>query len=75
MLVFGLHSHSHDRPSDLSDASCPKCKQWPPNSQKIKCSFSDYVQLLMISRVIRVMKVAPNAEIWPPNENEIKNWI
>ena len=27
MFIFGLHSTSDDRPSDLSDKSHPKCKQ------------------------------------------------
>ena len=52
MLSFGLHSTSDDRPSILSDESQPKCKKRPLSHQKIKCSFLDYVQLLMIGRAI-----------------------
>ena len=48
MLIFGLCSTSDDWPSDLSNKSQPKCKEWPPRSSKMKCLFLDYVQLLMI---------------------------
>ena len=47
MLVFGLHSTSDDRLSDLSDESQPKCKKRPPKSSKNQmlifglCSTSD----------------------------------
>ena len=34
MLIFGLHSTSDDRPSDLSDESQPKCKKRHPKSLK-----------------------------------------
>ena len=34
MLIFGLHSTSHDWPSDLSDESQPKCEKRPPKSSK-----------------------------------------
>ena len=34
----------------------------PANCQKMKCSFLDYIQLLMIGQAIQVMKVTPNAE-------------
>ena len=52
MLIFRLHSTSDDRSSNPSHKSHPKCKKkkkWLPNHQKMKCSFLDYVQLLMIS--------------------------
>ena len=52
MLVFGLHSTSDTEPSYLSDESQLKCKKGPLSHQKMKCSFLDYVQLLMISRAI-----------------------
>ena len=52
MLIFGLHS-TFDWPGDLSMESQPKCKKRPPkSSKKMKCSFLDYVQLLMIGQVI-----------------------
>ena len=47
MLVFGLCSTSDDRPG-WSINSNPVCH--PSPAKKIKCSFSDYIQLLMISR-------------------------
>ena len=62
MLIFGLHSTSDDRPSDPSDESWPKCKKGPLSLQKMKCSFLDYIQLLMIGQVIQVMKVDQNAK-------------
>ena len=55
MFVFGLHSTSDDRPSDLSKKHRPKCKKnekGPLSHRKIKCSFLDYVQLLMIGQAI-----------------------
>ena len=49
MLIFRLPSTSDDRLSDLSNESRPKCeKKGPLSHQKMKCSFLDYVQLLMI---------------------------
>ena len=45
--MFGLHSTSDDRPSDLSSESRPKCKKRPPKSSKNEmlifglCSTSD----------------------------------
>ena len=65
ILIFGLHSTSDDRLSNLSDKSQPKCKKGPLSHQKIKCSFLDYVQLLMICRVIWVTKVNCNANKGP----------
>ena len=52
MLVFGLCSTFDDWPSDLSNESQPKRKKGPLSHKKMKCLFMDYVQLLMISRVI-----------------------
>ena len=47
MLIFGLRSTSDDRPGWLMDSN-PICH--PSPAKKIKCSFLDYVQLLMIGR-------------------------
>ena len=52
MLIFGLHSTSDAWPSDLSKKRQLKCEKWPPNCQKMKCSFLDYFQFLMISQAI-----------------------
>ena len=51
MFIFGLHSTSDDWLSNLSKKHWPKHKKnekGPLSHQKIKCSFLDYVQLLMI---------------------------
>ena len=47
MLVFGLRSTSDDRPGWLMELN-PVC--YPSPVKKIKCSFLDYIQLLMIGR-------------------------
>ena len=56
MLAFGLHSTSDDsaEPSDqkTSTKMQKNAKKAPLSHQKIKCSFLDYIQLLMIGRVI-----------------------
>ena len=45
MLIFGLHSTSDDQEGWLMDSN-PICH--PSPAKKMKCSFLDYVQLLMI---------------------------
>ena len=69
MFIFGLHSTSDDRLSD------PSKKRWPKNQknekgplshQKIKCSFLDYVQLLMIGQMIWAKNIDQNAKKKPP---------
>ena len=47
MLIFGLHSTSDDWPGWLMDSN--PIRQLSP-AKKMKCSFLDYIQLLMISR-------------------------
>ena len=47
MLIFGLRSTSGDRPGWLMDLNPV---HHPSPAKKIKCSFLDYVQLLMIGR-------------------------
>ena len=47
MLIFGLRSTSDDQPGWSMDSN-PVCH--PSPAKKIKCSFLDYIQLLMISR-------------------------
>ena len=46
MLIFGLHSTSDDRLGWSMDSN-PICHTSP--AKKLKCSFLDYIQLLMIS--------------------------
>ena len=48
MLIFGLRSTSNDQPGWSMDSN-PICHPSPAN--KMKCSFFDYIQLLMISLV------------------------
>ena len=65
MLIFGLCSTSDDQPSDLSDKCWPKCKKMkkgPLCHWKIRCSLLDYVQLLMIGRVIWASNIDWNAK-------------
>ena len=47
MLIFGLCSASDNRPGWSMDSN-PICHLSP--AKKMKCSFLDYIQLLMISR-------------------------
>ena len=50
MLIFGLHSTSDDQPDWLMDSN-PICHRSP--AKKIKCSFLDDFQLLVIARAGR----------------------
>ena len=50
MLIFGLHSTSDDQPGWLMDLNPV---HHPSPAKKMKCSFLDYVQLLMISQAGR----------------------
>ena len=54
-----------------------KTKKGPLSHQKIKCSFLDYVQLLMISQAIQVKNVDQNAkkQKWPPKSLKNKMFI
>ena len=80
MFVFGLCSTSDNWPSDPSKKHQPKCKKTksgPLSHQNIKCLFLDYIQLLMISRVIRAKYVDQNAKKWkrPPKSSKNKMFI
>ena len=65
MLSFGLRSTSDDQPSNLSDKIQPKCEKSPLSHHKMKCSFLDYIQLLMIGWAIQAMKVNRNVAKGP----------
>ena len=55
MFIFGLRSTSDDWPSDPSKKTLTKMQKnekGPLSHQKIKCSFLDYVQLLIIGQAI-----------------------
>ena len=64
MFISGLCSTSDDRPNDLKKKCQPKCKKTkgPLSHWKIKCSFLDYIQLLMIGWAIWVKNVNQNAK-------------
>ena len=64
MFIFGLHSTSDDRLSDPTknvDQNIKKQKG-PLSYQKVKCSFLDYVQLLMIGWVIQAKNCQPKSK-------------
>ena len=54
----------------LSDERQPKCEKSPLSHLKMKCSFLDYVQLLMISRAIWAMKVQLKCDKRPPKSSK-----
>ena len=64
MLIFGLHSTSDDRPGWSMDSN-PICHLSP--AKKMKCSFLDYVQLLMIGRAGRQTQT-PSATTLQPKK-------
>ena len=71
MLIFGLHSTSDDRPGWLMDSN-PICH--PSPAKKIKCSFLDYVQLLMIGRASQWTQT-PSAIPLQPKKWNAHFWI
>ena len=80
MFIFGLCSTSDAWPSDLNKKRWPKCKKnenGPLSHQKIKCSFLDYVQLLMIGWAIRAKNVDRNTKKWkkPPKSSKNEMFI
>ena len=62
MLIFGLHSTSDDRPGWLMDSN-PICH--PSPAKKMKCSFLDYVQLLMIGQAGRWTQTPSTTPLQP----------
>ena len=74
MLIFGLHSTSYDLPG-WSNNSNPVYHASP--TKKMKCSFLDYVQLLIISQAIRAKNVKRNIKKWkrPPKSSKNKMFI
>ena len=80
MFIFGLHSTSDDRPSNPSKKMLTKTQnneKGPLSHWKIKCSFLDYIQLLMISQAIRAKNVDQNTKKWkrPPKSSKNKWFI
>ena len=66
MLVFGLHSTSDDRPGWSMDSN-PICH--PSPAKKVKCSFLDYVQLLMIGQAGWWTWIPSTTPLQPKNWN------
>ena len=76
MSVFGLRSTSDDRPSNLSKKMLTEMqnnKKGPLSHWKIKCSFLDYVQLLMIGQAIRAKNINRNIKKWKRLPKSLKN--
>ena len=74
MLIFGLCSTSDDWPNDLSKKHWPKCKKKSPLSHwKMKCSFLDYIQLLMIGQAIRAKNIEQTIKKWKRPPKSLKN--
>ena len=71
MLIFGLHSTPDDRPGWLIDLN-PIYHLSP--ATKMKCSFLDYVQLLMISQAGRWTQTASATPI-QPKKMKCSFWI
>ena len=69
MLVFGLCSTSDDRPGWSMDSN-PICH--PSPAKTIKCSFLDYIQLLMIGQVIWLTNSDWNAKKGPLSHHKMK---
>ena len=65
MLIFGFCSTSDDQPGWSMDSN-PICQ--PSAPKKMKCSFLDYVQLLMISQVCRWTWTLFTTCLQPKNE-------
>ena len=76
MFIFGLCSTFDDRPRNPSKKCWPKCKKnekGPLSHRKIKCSFLDYIQLLMIGWAIRAKNVDRNTKTWKRPPKSLKN--
>ena len=65
MLIFGLRSTSDDQPAWSMDSN-PICH--PSPKIKMKCSFLDYVQLLMIGRAGQWTQTPSATYLQPKNE-------
>ena len=65
IFIFGLHSISDDRLGWSMDLN-PICH--PSPAKKIKCSFLDYIQLLMIGRAFQWTQTLSTTPLQPKNE-------
>ena len=80
MFISGLCSTSDDRLSNLSKKMLTEMqnnKKGPLSHWKIKCSFLDYVQLLMIGQAIWAKNINRNIKKWkrPPKSSKIKMFL
>ena len=66
MLIFGLHSTSDDRQGWLMDSNPI---HHPSPAKKMKCSFLDYIQLLMIGRPGRWTQTLSTTPVQPKKWN------
>ena len=66
MLIFGLHSTSDDRPGWSMDLN-PVCH--PSPAKKMKCSFLDYVQLLMMGQDGQWTRIPSTTPLQPKKLN------
>ena len=75
MFIFGLRSTSDDWPSNPSKKCWLKWKNEKRSlsHQKIKCSFLDNVQLLMIGQVIQAKNVNHNTKKQKRPPKSLKN--
>ena len=76
MFVFGLRSTSDDQPSNQSKKHWLKCKKNKKgllSHQKIKCSFLDYIQLLMIGQAIQAKNIDQTIKKWKRSPKSSKN--
>ena len=65
MLIFGLRSTSDDQQGWLMDSN-PICH--PSPAKKLKCSFLNYIQILMIDRAGRWTWIPSATPVQPKNE-------
>ena len=80
MFVFRLLPTPDDRPSDPSKEMLTKTqrnKKGPLNHQKMKCSFLDYIQLLMIGQAFQGKNVNQNIkkQKQPPKSSKNKMFV
>ena len=76
MFIFGLHSTSEwsaKWSKQKTSTEMQNNKKGPLSHQKIKCSFLDYIQLLIISRAIWVKNVNQNAKKQKRSPKSLKN--
>ena len=76
MFIFGLCSTSDDWLSDPSkklSTKIQKNEKGPLSHWKIKCSFLDYVQLLMISKAIQAKNIDQNTKNQKRPPKSLKN--